>query len=114
MTSLSSIVTSAGGAFTNSSVTSKASDELQSLFSKLHMDAIAATSTSSTAASTTAATTSATTAAPVTGLVSGLRALLDGAVSAASTARSAAKLASSYGSGVGIAGLALHAVDKLA
>ncbi len=114
MTSLSSIVSSAGGAFSASSITTKASDELQSLFAKLHMDAIASTSTTSTATTTTAAATPATKHDVVTGLVSGLRSVLDGTMSAASAARSVGKLAASYGSGVGIAGLALHAVDKVA
>jgi hypothetical protein len=113
MTSLSGIVSSAGGAFSASSITTKASNELQSLFAKLHMDAIASTSTASTAA-TTATATPATKHDVVTGIVSGLRSVLDGTMSAASAARSVGKLAASYGSGVGIAGLALHAVDKVA
>ena len=113
MTSLSSIVSSANSVIASRPATTKASDELQSLFAKLHMDAIASTATSSTTIAA-AATTPATKHDVVTGLVSGLRSVLDGAVSAASAARSVGKLAASYGSGVGVAGLALHAVDKLA
>ncbi len=114
MTSLSSIVSSAHGVIANRATTTKASDELQSLFAKLHMDAIASSTTTATGAS--AATTGTTTSASdgVTGLVSGLRSVLDGAVSAASAARSVAKAVGTYGSGVGIAGLAMHAVNKLA
>ncbi len=116
MTSLSSIVSTANSVIANRPATTKASDELQSLFAKLHMDAIASTSATSTA-TTAAATPAATTTSAsdgVTGLVSGLRSVLDGAVSAASAARSVAKSVGIYASGAGVAGLALHAVNKLA
>jgi hypothetical protein len=113
MTSLSSIVSSANSVVASRPATTKASDELQSLFAKLHMDAIAS-SAPSTAATTAASTTGATKPDLVTGIVSGLRSVLDGTVSAASAARSAVKAVGTYTSGAGVAGLALHAVDKLA
>jgi len=114
MTSLSSIVSSANSVIANRPATTKASDELQSLFAKLHMDAIASSTTSSSATAATTGTSTASASDGVTGLVSGLRSVLDGAVSAASAARSVAKAVGTYGSGVGVAGLALHAVNKLA
>ena len=114
MTSLSSIVSSANSVIANRPATTKASDELQSLFAKLHMDEIASSTTSSSATAATTGTSTASASDGVTGLVSGLRSVLDGAVSAASAARSVAKAVGTYGSGVGVAGLALHAVNKLA
>jgi len=114
MTSLSSIVSTANSVIANRPATTKASDELQSLFAKLHMDAIASTTASASSATTPAAASTTSASDGVTGLVSGLRSVLDGAVSAASAARSVGKLAASYGSGVGIAGLASHAISKLA
>ena len=85
MTSLSSIVSTANSVIANRPATTKASDELQSLFAKLHMDAIASTTASASSGNH-----------PPPPLVLGLRSVLDGAVSAASAARSVGKLAASY------------------
>jgi hypothetical protein len=121
--SISSILSSLTGtqhaAFSTQSATSTASEELQKLFSKLHMDAIASAATSSSTASaastsTTATSTGAAPASVVTGIASGLRHLFDGGLTAVKDARSAAKAVSGYTHGAGLGHLASQALDKLA
>jgi hypothetical protein len=121
--SISSILSSLTGtqhaAFSTQSATSTASEELQKLFSKLHMDAIASAATSSSTASaastsTTAAATGAAPASVVTGIASGLRHLFDGGLTVVKDARSAAKAVSGYTHGAGLGHLASQALDKVA
>ena len=118
--SISSILSSLTGtqhaAFSTQSTTSTASEELQKLFSKLHMDAIAsaATSSSTASAASTAASTSAAPTSAITGIASGLRHLFDGGLTAVKDARSAAKAVSGYTHGAGLGQLATQALDKLA
>jgi hypothetical protein len=117
--SISSILSSLTGtqhaAFSTQSATSTASEELQKLFSKLHMDAIAtATSSSTASAASTAASTSAAPTSAITGIASGLRHLFDGGLTAVKDARSAAKAVSGYTHGAGLGHLASQALDKLA
>ena len=120
--SVSSILSSLTGKSTHGTVTARsatstASEEMHTLFSKLHMDAIASASTPT--ASGTAATGDATPAVPgssdpVTGLVHSLRHILDGGIAVAKEARTAAKTAASaYAHGGGIGALATQVVDKL-
>ena len=121
--SISSILSSLTGtqhaAFSTQSATSTASQELQKLFSKLHMDAIASTATSSGTASASSASTATTSAntAPTsiaTGIASGLRHILDGGLTVVKDARSAAKAVSGYTHGAGLGQLAAQALDKVA
>ncbi|WBO22067.1 hypothetical protein [Sphingomonas abietis] len=114
--------TTAHGAFSTQSATSTASEELQKLFSKLHMDAIASATTDSSSATSTAATstststTSSTSASggALTDIASGLRHILDGGITAIKDARSAAKAVSGYTHGAGLGHLAAQALDKVA
>jgi hypothetical protein len=126
MSSVSNIIrTTAHTVLSNRSATSSASEELQNLFGKLHMDAIAsvgagtASSTGTTAAASAAtdsvsSSASASTGSDTTGLISGLRHLFDGALNTAKDARATAKAVTAYSHGAGLAGLAATAVSKLA
>jgi hypothetical protein len=122
MSSISSITTAAHTAFSSRGVTSTASDELQKLFSKLHMDAIASVGTGSSSSTgstdsvsaTSSSSTSSSSSSDTTGLISGLRHLFDGALDTAKEARSTAKAVTAYTHGAGLAGLAASAVSKLA
>ncbi|MBA2933008.1 hypothetical protein HZF05_02750 [Sphingomonas sp. CGMCC 1.13654] len=110
--------TSSHAAFSTQSVTSSASEELQKLFAKLHMDAIASTATSSTSTSSatsgTSSTSTSSSGGAVTDIVHGLRHLLDGGISVAKEARTAAKTAASIYAHGGIGGIAAQVVDKVA
>jgi hypothetical protein len=114
---LSSLTGTSHAAFSTQSATSTASEELQKLFAKLHMDAIASTTTSTSTSSATTGTSSASTASSggaVTDIVHGLRHILDGGIAVAKEARTAAKTAASaYVHGGGIGALATQVVDKL-
>jgi hypothetical protein len=119
MSSVSNIIrTTAHTVLSNRSATSSASEELQNLFGKLHMDAIASVGTSSSTgtAATSASTSSSSTSSSsdTTGLISGLRHLFDGALDTAKEARATAKAVTAYTHGAGLAGLAATAVSKLA
>ena len=114
---LSGLTGTSHAAFSTQSATSNASAELQKLFAKLHMDAIASTATSSTS---TGATTTGTTAtgtssgSAVTDIVHGLRHILDGGIGVAKEARTAAKTAAgAYIHGGGIGALASQVIDKV-
>lgn len=118
--SISSILSSLTGtqhaAFSTQSATSTASEELQKLFSKLHMDAIASTATASSTASTAATSTSSASSSGglMTDIAHGLRHILDGGIAVAKDARAAAKTATSaYAHGGGIGAIASQAIDKL-
>jgi hypothetical protein len=114
---LSGLTGSSHAAFSTQSATSSASAELQKLFSKLHMDAIASTATSATAAgsATTATTSTGTASGGLVGEIThGLRHLLDGGIAAAKDVRAAAKTATSaYAHGGALGTLASQVVDKL-
>ncbi|WP_454885129.1 hypothetical protein [Sphingomonas oryzagri] len=114
---LSGLTGTSHAAFSTQSATSSASEELQKLFAKLHMDAIASTATTSTATgSTTTDTSSASTSSggAVTDIVHGLRHLLDGGISVAKEARTAVKTAASIYAHGGIGSIAAQVVDKVA
>lgn len=116
---LSGLTGTSHAAFSTQSATSSASEELQKLFAKLHMDAIATTATSSVSTgSTTTGTTSTTgtssSGGAVTDIVHSLRHILDGGISVAKEARTAAKTAASaYIHGGGIGALASQVIDKV-
>lgn len=115
---LSGLTGTSHAAFSTQSATSSASEELQKLFAKLHMDAIATTATSASAGSTTTGTTSTTgtssSGGAVTDIVHSLRHILDGGISVAKEARTAAKTAASaYIHGGGIGALASQVIDKV-
>ena len=112
---LSSLTGTSHAAFSTQSATSTASEELQKLFSKLHMDAIASTTSSSTAGtSATTSTTSSSSGGLVGEITHGLRHILDGGISAAKDVRAAAKTATSaYTHGGGLGALATQVIDKL-
>jgi hypothetical protein len=109
-------------AFSARSATSSASEEMQKLFSKLHMDAIASssattpTTTAGTAAATSASSTStsSTSTGGITDIVHSLRHILDGGIAVAKDARSVAKAATSAYAHGGVGALATQVVDKLA
>jgi hypothetical protein len=116
---LSGLTGTSHAAFSTQSATSSASAELQKLFAKLHMDAIASASApSATLGSSSAATSTSTTSTASGGLIGeishGLRHLLDGGIAAAKDVRAAAKTATSaYAHGGGLGTLASQVVDKL-
>lgn len=115
---LSSLTGTSHAAFSTQSATSTASEELQKLFSKLHMDAIASTATSATSAAASTSGTTSTTSSSSGGLVGeithGLRHILDGGISAVKDVRAAAKTATSaYAHGGGLGALASQVIDKL-
>jgi hypothetical protein len=114
---LSGLTGTSHAAFSTQSATSTASQELQKLFSKLHMDAIASatsTSTASGTASTAASTGTSSSGSAVTDIAHGLRHILDGGMAVAKEARTAAKTAASvYTHGGGIGALATQVIDKL-
>jgi hypothetical protein len=124
MSSVSNIIrTTAHTALSSRTATSSASEELQNLFGKLHMDAIASVGTSSASTGTGTSAVSATgsgtasvssSSSDTTGLISGLRHLFDGALNTAKDARATAKAVTAYTHGAGLAGLAATAVSKLA
>lgn len=115
---ISGLTGTSHAAFSTQSATSSASEELQKLFSKLHMDAIASTSASSASTSNATAATNSTatssTGSAVTDIVHGLRHILDGGISVAKEARTAAKTAASIYAHGGIAGIAAQVIDKVA
>lgn len=114
---LSGLTGTSHAAFSTQSATSSASEELQKLFSKLHMDAIATTAASSTttdSAATDTTSTSTSTGGLIGEITHGLRHILDGGVSAVKDVRAAAKTATAaYAHGGGIGALASQVVDKL-
>jgi hypothetical protein len=113
---LSSLTGTSHAAFSTQSATSTASEELQKLFSKLHMDAIASSATSSTTSvtSTDATSTTSSSGGVVTDLVHSLRHILDGGIAVAKEARTATKTATSaYTHGGGLGALATQVIDKL-
>ncbi|HEY0314838.1 MAG TPA: hypothetical protein VGC28_01075 [Sphingomonas sp.] len=109
--------TSNHAAFSTRSATSSASEELQKLFSKLHMDAIASTATSAAAsggATTGTTSTGSSSGGVVTEIAHGLRHILDGGIAVAKEARTAAKTATSaYAHGSNLGALATQVIDKL-
>jgi hypothetical protein len=114
---LSGLTGTSHAAFSTQSATSSASEELQKLFSKLHMDAIASTGTSTASSSSTTTGTSSTSTSSggaVTDIVHSLRHLLDGGIAVAKEARTAAKTAASaYAHGGAIGALASQVIDKV-
>ena len=106
--------TSSHGAVSTRPTTSTAAQELQKLFAKLHMDAIASAGTSATsAASSTAPSATSSPGGAVTDGVHSLRHILDGGITVAKDARSAAKAATAYAHGKGVGTLASQVVDRL-
>jgi hypothetical protein len=114
---LSGLTGTSHAAFSTQSATSSASEELQKLFSKLHMDAIATTGTSATStssATTGTSSTSTSSGGAVTDIVHSLRHILDGGMAVAKEARTAAKTAASaYVHGGAIGALASQVIDKV-
>lgn len=112
---ISGLTGTSHGAISTRAAGTSASAEMQTLFSKLHMDAIASMNDSTTDASTASTSTSASNSSStattdgVTSLVHGLRHLLDGGIEVAKDARSVAKAYTGAGAGA----LATQVLSKL-